>query len=148
MVLDSLANAARYYALHPAFQKAFDFIKNTDFSSQQTGKIVIDGDNLFINHADCCGKTVEQAKIETHNQYIDIQVAYQQAEQIGYAPRCELKEPIGEYDAAKDITFYTDKAQSMVTMNPGQFTIFWPEDGHQPAIGEGSWKKIIVKVKV
>ena len=102
MVLDSLANAARYYALHPAFQKAFDFIKNTDFSSQQTGKIVIDGDNLFINHADCCGKTVEQAKIETHNQYIDIQVAYQQAEQIGYAPRCELKEPIGEYDAAKD----------------------------------------------
>lgn len=148
MVLDSLANAERYYSLHPAFQKAFDFIKNTDFSTRETGKIVIDGDNLYINHAKCGTKTVEQAKIETHNQYIDIQVAYEQAEQIGYTPTCDLKEPIGEYDEANDIAFFNDKAQVMLTMRPGQFTIFWPEDGHQPAIGEGSWKKIIVKVKI
>ena len=148
MVLDSLSNSAKYNSLHPAFEKAFDFIKNTDLSTLKPGMNVIDGDKLFVNYASCTTKTAEEAKIATHNEYIDIQVAIEQTEYIGYTPTCDLKDPIGPYNADSDITFFNDKPQTMLTMNPGQFTIFWPEDGHQPAIGEGNWKKLIVKVKL
>ena len=148
MVLDSLSDSAKYNCLHPAFEKAFDFIKNTDFSTRKPGMNVIDGDKLLVNYASWKTKTAEEAKIETHNEYIDIQVAIEQTEYIGYTPTCDLKDPIGPYNADSDITFFNDKPQTMLTMNPGQFTIFWPEDGHQPAIGEGNWKKLIVKVKL
>ena len=148
MVLDSLQNSTKYESMHPLFKKAFDFIKNTDFSKLEPGKIVLDGDNLFANYAECSTKSENDAKMETHKAYIDIQVATEKAELMGYIPACDLKEPMDQYNAEKDITFFKDKATSMLNVCPGQFVIFWPEDGHQPAIGEGKWRKVIVKVKV
>jgi beta-galactosidase beta subunit len=35
-----------------------------------------------------------------------------------------------------------------VNVQPGEFVIFSPEDGHAPLIGEGATKKIILKVAV
>ncbi len=49
---------------------------------------------------------------------------------------------------AKDVTKYPGvKAQTLVTCKPGQFAIFWPQDGHQPCIGSGDIHKAIFKVK-
>ena len=148
MVLDSLVNSAKYESLHPAFKQAFDYIKSTDFSKMEPGKVMLDGKNLFVNYAEVTGKTEDTAKMETHNAYIDIQVAIEKTEFMGYVPTCDLKDPYDAYNAEKDITFFHDKAQVMIPVNPGQFVIFWPEDGHQPGIGEGSWRKIIVKIKI
>lgn len=148
MVLDSLQNSAKYESLHPAFKQAFDYIKNTDWSQVEPGKIMLDGKNLFVNYAVCQTKTAETAKMETHNAYLDIQVSIEKEEVMGYTPTCDLKDPMADYNPEKDITFFKDKAQNFLTVKPGQFAIFWPEDGHQPGIGEGEWKKIIVKVKL
>ena len=148
MVLDSLSNSSKYEVLHPSFKKAFEFIRNTDFSKLNPGIIEIDGKDLFINFALITGKTKEEAKMETHNDYIDIQVPFGSSEIMGYIPACELKSPEAPYNAEKDITFFTDKATTFVDVKVGQFAIFFPEDGHQPGIGEGSYTKIIVKIKV
>ena len=148
MVFDSLNNSTKYESLHPAFKKAFEFLKSTDFTKLNPGKIYLDGNNLFVNYAEVTGKTDDTAKMETHNAYIDIQVAVEKSEMMGYTPTCDLKEPKDVYNEEKDITFFSDKAQLMLTVNPGQFVIFWPEDGHQPGIGEGTWRKVIVKVKL
>lgn len=148
MVLDSLKNSAKYEGMHPAFKQAFDYVKNTDWSKVEPGKIMLDGKNLFINYAVCQTKTAETAKMETHNNYIDIQIAVEKEEQMGYTPTCDLQQPRDAYNAEKDVTFFFDKAENMLNVKPGQFCIFWPEDGHQPGIGEGEWKKIIVKVKL
>lgn len=148
MVFDSLENSAKYESLHPAFKQAFDYVKSTDFSRIELGKVLLDGKNLFVNYAECETKTVEAAKMETHNEYIDIQIPLTQPEVIGYTPACNLKEPIDAYNAEKDITFFKDQGQTMLTIKPGQFVIFWPEDGHQPGIGDGPWRKVIVKVKI
>lgn len=148
MVLDSLSNSAKYEGLHPAFKQAFDFIKSTDFSKLEPGKIELNGKDLFINFAEPTGKKADEAKMETHNEYIDIQVPYTAVETMGWIPTCELKEPMGEYNAEKDITFFKDKATAFVDVHPGQFAIFFPEDGHQPGIAEGVFRKIIVKVKI
>lgn len=148
MVFDSLQNSSKYESMHPAFKKAFDYIKNTDWSKVEPGKIELDGKNLFVNYAVCKTKTVDTAKMETHNAYLDIQVSIEKEEVMGVTPTCDLKEPLAPYNPEKDITFFADKAQNLITVKPGQFAIFWPEDGHQPGIADGEWKKIIVKVKL
>ena len=137
-----------YEALHPRFKAAFDFVKNTNFAKLEPGIIEIDGKNLFVNFAEGVGKTPETAKMETHNAYIDIQIPFTAVEIMGYIPAVDLKEPMDAYDAEKDITFFKDKATSFARVVPGQFAVFFPGDGHQPGIGEGAFRKIIVKVKV
>jgi YhcH/YjgK/YiaL family protein len=148
MVLDSLANADLYVSLHPAFKKAFDYIKSTDFSKLEPQKIYLDEKNLFVNFTEITGKDAQTAKMESHKDYIDIQVAIEQDEQMGYTPVCDLKDVRDAYNPEKDVMFWKDPAQVMLTVKKGQFAIFFPEDGHQPGIGEGKWKKVIVKVKL
>ena len=55
---------------------------------------------------------------------------------------------IDSYNPEKDIIFYADKPTTYITVNPGEFVIFFPEDGHAPAIGNGPIKKAVVKVLV
>ncbi|MHB9155627.1 MAG: YhcH/YjgK/YiaL family protein, partial [Endomicrobiales bacterium] len=44
MILDSIANAAKYYALHPGFKEAFEFLKKNDVSRLGYGRHAIRGD--------------------------------------------------------------------------------------------------------
>lgn len=148
MILDSLQNSAKIEALHPSFKKAFDYIKATDFSKLPAGKIVLDGDNLFISVAEVTGKAREAAKMETHNQYIDIQLPLTKTETMGWTALENCKNELAPYNPDKDITFFADKPSTYVQVEPGQFAIFFPEDGHAPGIGEGDMRKVIVKVKL
>ena len=68
-------------------------------------------------------------------------------ESFGWSDRKALKEPVGEFDAQKDIQFFDDEPQTYYTLRPGQFTVLFPEDGHAPMVGEGTVRKIIVKVR-
>ncbi len=148
MILDSLKNTAAAEKLHPLFKQAFDYIKANDLSQVAPGKIELDGANLFISVAEITGKTQEAAKMETHNKYIDIQIPIVGVETMGWLAGENCKNPIDGYNAEKDITFFTDKPSTYVQVQPGEFAIFFPEDGHAPAIGEGFIKKLIVKVLV
>ncbi len=148
MILDSLKNSEMYECMHPRFKAAFDFVKNTDWTKMDSGKFELDGKNLFVNFVKIPGKTVETAKMETHNDYIDIQIPCTAVETMGYIPTIDLKDPIDPYSPEKDITFFRDPATTFIKVAPGQFAIFFPEDGHQPTIAEGTFQKIIVKVKV
>lgn len=148
MVLGSLKNTEAAEKLHPMFKQAFDYIKANDLSKAEPGKIELDGKNLFISVQEITGKTKEVAKMETHNKYIDIQVPVVGVETMGWlaAENC-VNSPEG-YNETKDITFFTDAPSTYVDVEPGNFVIFFPEDGHAPAIGNGAIKKLVVKVLV
>ena len=148
MVLDSLANSAHYEALNPYFKMAFDYIKKTDWTTVEPGKILLDGKNCFINVINQAGKTPEAAKFETHNNYLDIQIPLDGTELMGIIPTDELKLPDAPYNPEKDITKYSDKTDCFIMVKPMHFAIFWPWDGHQPCVGEGNWKKLVVKIKL
>lgn len=149
MVLDSLQNSDRYAAMNPYFKQAFDYVKNTDWSKVEPGKVELDGKNCFINVINQAGKTVEAAKFETHNNYLDIQIPLDGEEQMGFIATCDLKQPDAPYNPEKDITKYSDKTDALITVKPMHFAIFWPWDGHQPCVGEGrNWKKLVVKIKL
>ena len=148
MILDSLQHAGLYETIHPRFKQAFDFLCKTDLLALPLGKTELDGPNLLVNVFEITGKTPETARLETHNRYIDIQIPLTAPETMGWLAGSELKEVSDDYNQVKDITFFADKASTFVTVNPLEFAVFFPEDGHQPGICEGKQRKIVVKVLV
>jgi YhcH/YjgK/YiaL family protein len=148
MILDLLKNTARYEGLHPRFKQAFDFLTSTDLTKLAPGKIELDGKNLFANVQELEGKTPEAARMETHNDYIDIQVPVVGTETMGWIAGSNLKQTTEAYNPEKDITFYADRATNFIRVQASEFAIFFPEDGHQPGIAEGKIKKVIVKVRI
>ncbi|MBR3455852.1 MAG: YhcH/YjgK/YiaL family protein [Bacteroidaceae bacterium] len=146
MVLDSLDNLEKYVSLNPLFTDVLEYIRNNDLAQHEPGKVFIKGNDLFVNYSIAKGKTTEEAKLESHDKMIDIQIPISCAETMGYTPRKDLPEV--PYDADKDISFYEGPAQQYVTVEPGSFAIFFPQDGHAPCISQESQiQKIIFKVK-
>lgn len=148
MILDSLRNASSTLALNPLFKKAFEFIQSNDLSTMEPGKTFIDGDNLFISVMEIDGKTPEAAKMESHRKYIDIQVVISGVETMGWTAIEHCTDAIEPYNVEKDLQFFTNKPSTYLTVNPGEFAVFFPEDGHAPGIGDGPIKKAVVKVLV
>ena len=130
------------------YKAALKFIAENDLSAMENGKHILDGDNLFVNIVDSKLKTPQEARLEVHNVYIDIQVPLSKAESYGVKPRTEAKGPEGDFNTEKDILFYTDKDWQTITVDKGQPITFDPDTAHAPLIGEGEIHKAIFKVKV
>ncbi len=145
MIVDVIENLGKYAALNPLFGKVAEYIAQNDLLALEVGKYEIEGKDLFLNRALAKGKTKEEARIESHDLMIDIQIPLNVPEQMGYTPRQDL--PECEYNEAKDITFYPGLAKEYVTIYPGQFVIFFPQDGHAPCVSEVEVEKAIFKVK-
>lgn len=148
MIIDTLDNAAKYFSVHPLFQKAFEYISTQDLKSLEAGKFDI-SEGLKGVIAEKEGMTAEEsaAKFECHNQNIDIQLCITGPEVIGWRPRSKCVSPKGDYNTEKDVLFFDDAPDMHFTLNDNQFAIFFPEDVHAPMIAEGVVKKLIIKVK-
>lgn len=147
MIIDNLKNASAYESLNPYFKKAFEYLRTVDSSKLEPGKFELDGKDLFVNVSSTTLKTKETAKLEVHNKYIDIQVPVAKAEVFGWISRSDLKKEVAPFNEEKDVQFFEDKLETYAVVEPGNFAIFFPEDGHAPGIGEGDTLKIIIKVK-
>ena len=141
-------SVALYYPVSPRLEKAFGFIASTDWETMEPGIHELDGKDIYVNVMEPALKKPADAKLEIHDAYIDIQVLIRgEQETFGWSERADLRKPLGEFDAGKDIQFFDDEPQTFYTLRPGQFTILFPEDGHAPMNGEGDVRKIIVKVR-
>ena len=147
MIIDTIDNLGKYVGLNPLFADVVEYLKANDLQTMEAGKYPIKDKDLFLNLALTKQRTKDTAVLETHIDMIDIQIPITCPETFGYTPLQDL--PAFEYNAEKDITKYGDtKAQTYVTVNPGQFAIFFPQDGHAPCIiDEPEIKKAIFKVK-
>ena len=146
MIIDTLDNLAKYVGLNPLFKEVVAFIENNNLAAMEPGKHPIKDGDLFVNIQVAKGKAPDEAVLETHRRMIDIQIPLSCPEVIGYIPRQYLSR--AEYDATKDITFYLDRPEQYITVHPGEFVIFFPEDGHAPCISPvPEYKKVIFKVK-
>ena len=145
MVIDTIENLEKYVSLNPLFKDVVEFIKSNRLDYLEVGKHAIKGADLFVNIQMAKGKSKDIALLETHKKMIDIQIPLSAPETYGYTPLCDL--PEAEYNEEKDITKYAGEANTYVTCKPGEFAIFFPQDGHAPCIsGEAEIKKAIFKV--
>lgn len=148
MILDSLHNAARYFALNPRLERAFSALREFDLQHLEPGRYEIDGEQIFLNLALAPLKQPEEARLEVHNAYLDVQLLLEGEETFGWSPRATLLQPQEPFDTERDIQFFDDAPQLYYRLLPGQFTILFPEDAHAPLLGEGSVRKVILKVKM
>lgn len=148
MILDSLENLKSYSGMNPHFPKAIEFILNTDLASLPLGRNEICGDDVFANVMEVKPRSKEEVPIEIHRKYIDIQIPLTADEIMGFIPKHEL--PDGDYSEENDAALYPVGmlATDYVNVKRSMFAMFFPQDGHAPAVTPVALKKVIVKVAV
>ena len=145
MILDSLEHLGNYTKLHAGIATVVKFLANHDLKALPLGRCDIDGDKVFVSVNSYATK--EAPRVEFHKTYVDIQVILEGHEQIGWMPQKDLQN-VTPYDAGKDIAFGDGTTQKMEAI-PGRFFVFFPEDAHQPGIGNGnSVKKAVFKIRL
>lgn len=149
MILDTMKNKELYYKLGEGFKKGFEFIEKCKAEGIEVGKYEIDGKNVFANVQEYNSK--EEAKFESHDNYIDVQYILKGNEMMYWEARNKCEEMI-EYNPEKDVTFYKDTEEAVaLIVNEDEYAIFFPEDVHKPGmkIKESlPVKKIILKVHI
>ena len=148
MVIDRIENAPLYYAIHPRFKSAFDYIRQIDINTIPAGRHEIDGENMYALVQEYNTKLKEEGKWEAHRRYIDLQYVVQGAEGMGYANIHHLQQ--GDYDANKDFLPLFGEGDQVV-LKSGYFVLLFPEDAHMPGMAIGNpkpAKKVVIKIAV
>ncbi len=148
MILDVLENAHRYLALHKGFAQAFEFLRRSDLQELPVDTYEIDGERVYAMVAKDPGRKKEDALLETHEKYIDIQLVLAGTDTMGWKPKSLCKQPAVEYDSETDIQFFEDEPDAWLPTQRGTFAIFFPEDAHLPLISSGQIHKVVVKITV
>jgi biofilm protein TabA len=148
MILDILENAHFYLALNKGFAKAVEFLLRPDLKDLPLDKYEIDGKRVYAMVSRSPGRKKEDALLETHEKYIDIQLVLAGTDDMGWKPKSLCKQPSGEYDQKTDVQFFMDEPDAWLSTESGAFAIFFPEDAHMPLISSGQLHKVVVKVAV
>lgn len=148
MILDVLENANRYLALDKGFAKAFEFLLRPNLKQLPVGKYGIEGELVYAMVSKGPGRKEEDALLETHEKYIDIQLVLAGTDDMGWKPKSLCRQPAGDYNQKTDVQFFVDKPDSWISTENGAFVIFFPEDAHMPLISSGQIHKVVVKVAV
>ena len=113
-------------------------------------KVSIDGEKLFAINQKYGTKSMDLAKFEAHQQYIDLQYVVERIEIIRSICRVDCR-PQSEYDSENDVQFFTSEFFSSITLKAGMVCILYPEDIHAPGLvydSPGSVMKSVVKVGI
>ncbi len=148
ILVDKLPNADAYYHMHPAFKKAFAFLRQDGLAELPADRYEIDGDRLFCMISKDTGRSRSEAKLEAHRKYVDIQYVIAGMDDMGFRPTSDCKLVDTSYDADKDIGFFNDQPKSWTPVSAGSFVIFFPQDAHAPLIGSGEIHKAVLKIAV
>ncbi len=150
MIVDALTQCGRYTALSPRFAAAFDFLKQLP-ADKVSGRYSIDGDDCFALVQSYNTKPISEGKFEAHRKYIDIQFIQAGRETILWTPLAQLTKTTEPYAAEKDIAFFATPAHvTPIQLHAGEFTIFFPEDGHAPGLeyaGSTEVRKTVIKIR-
>ena len=148
--IDRRLFAQHYHDHKETWDKAFEFLKNPDFSSMALGRIEL-GDSMYSTINEYHTKVREDALFEAHKKYIDIQyiVSGEELIDVAHLKNMTVTKP---YDSENDIEFGAINEFSALKALPGRFFIFFPTDAHRPCLHPANdsilIRKVVVKVPV
>lgn len=149
MIIDNIENLKIYKNIP---NEVIDFLSRLNLSDIELGKKVL-SDNVYLNIEEYNTKLLKNAKFESHDKYIDIQLLLNGMEEIYYTSRFGLNVNI-PYNEESDITFYSDSVKKFpsVKLDGSNFMMIFPHEAHAPqvSIDENIQKvlKVVVKIKV
>ncbi len=134
--------------MNSRFAKVFDYMVTHRLDAMAVGRYEVDGGNVYLNISEGDLRTPDKANLEVHNKYIDVQIPLTLPETFGYIARKDCAQPRAEFNVAKDVQLFSDHVSVLITVQPGQYIVFFPSDAHSPMRGEGRIKKATFKVAV
>ena len=158
----SFQEVSKDAANDPRFAAAFDYIDDLleagsaawkrleRIAPGETGRVELTGGAFALEQV-YLPKPRSERFFESHRKYIDVQVVVAGAELMELADVSRLV--VSEaYNPERDFTKYDDiTGAAVLRMGPGDAAIFFPDDGHMPALhwrGTGLVRKTVVKVPV
>ena len=150
MVVDLLKNWPIYFD-GPIWKLAFDFLVSLN-SSISEGKYDLQGEDVFARVMSYSTIQPENANLEAHREYVDIQTTLIGAEGIEWFPSGILSNS-QPYLLSRDVEFYIrpERPCARIDVFPGTFVVFFPKDAHMPQLVVRTpelIKKVVVKVKL
>ena len=148
MIIDKLENIHLYKNI-PVL--VVDFVKSLD-KNVPLGKQIL-SDEIYVNIEQYSTKSIEEAKFEAHDKYIDIQILLSGQESIYLADRMNLDIKI-PYSPEKDIVFYSDliSAYPKIDLDGSNFVMIFPHEAHAPQVSVNNNHekvlKVVVKIKI
>jgi biofilm protein TabA len=151
MIVDDISNAFLYGPVSGQLAKGFEVLLRAGLGDLAEGVYETDDAGIRFNVDKYATKPLNEGRFETHDEHIDIQFILSGEEKIGYASAAKLGKAVEKNDDA-DVAFYDlIDDYSTVTLTPGMFCVFFPQDGHMPCLVSDEAcevKKIVVKVKM
>ena len=148
MIIDKITNIDNYKEIP---YNAKNFIKNL-YNDIKVGKYSIKDDD-YANIEVYITKKLDNAKFESHQKYIDIQLLLSGKEKIYIHSSSELNVSV-PYNKENDIIFYNDSVvnSDFVTLDTTNFVLLYPHEAHAPQIAleevPSEVKKVVVKIKI
>lgn len=129
---------------------AIAYLQSTDFSALPAGRYQDPVTGYVVQVLDLHTQQPSDLRPEIHRQNVDVQFLVSGTELIGVAADRGDNVIHQELLALRDIIFYQDVAdESWLTMKPGNFAVFFPQDVHRPACinqQPSAIRKVVVKI--
>jgi biofilm protein TabA len=148
--IDNVEFYKQYHRNKALWDKAFAYIRTTNFNTLPVGTYDIVGKKVYSKISEGINKDYDKTAWESHRQYIDVQLMIRGKEKIGLAHLSAAK-PIMAYIADRDSIHYTAPAIHTYIADTKTLLIFFPENVHRPGIrfdGNNQFKKLVVKVSL
>ena len=136
----------RYAAVIPGLEEAISLVAGLETMEPATYPLS-GGGRVMVQRGTTL--STENAQLEAHRDYLDIQYIVKGQEVVGWAP-LETLTPAGEFNTAKDVGMYEGKCD-FLRVGEGLCYVVFPEDAHMPSRhldAPNEYQKIVVKLKV
>lgn len=150
MIYDRLENAASYFSCE-AWSKAIDYVRSAP-ADLADGAYPILGNDVVARVMSYSTKHFQETVLESHRKFVDLQVLLTGREFAEVFTSSDLSVRI-PYAEEPDVVFYFADplgAYCRLTLEPGRFAVFFPQDAHrtQLRVGEAAEdvRKVVVKI--
>ena len=150
MIYDNIKNLDTYSAISEDIRIGLEFLRDAKPDIENGVYQLNPRVKVIVSEYET--KPHNENGYEAHRQYIDIQYTLKGQERIACLPIEKLTET-KPYSEEGDCALYsadTIHQPSYLNLQPGYFTIFFPQDGHMPGLCSASpepVKKVVVKVR-
>lgn len=152
MIYDRLENAASYFSCD-AWTKAAEYVRSAP-ADLADGAYPILGNDVVARVMSYSTKHFQETVLESHRKFVDLQVLLAGREYAEVSSTSEMS-PCTPYAEDSDVAFYfpdTLGNYCRMTLEPGRFAVFFPQDAHRTQLRAGSAagavKKIVVKIAI
>lgn len=148
---DGAQLAASIKACPAEWKAAAEFLSREDLDELPLGRYDLTPGGSYANIQEY--ETRSEGNYELHRAYVDVQVVLSGEELIYVAPRSCVQDCCQEYDAGKDIEFFTAADEALhVPADRAHWVVLFPSDAHKPCMSAGPEpvhiRKVVVKVKL